>query len=251
MVQDETGFTLVELAISILIIGLLIGGILKGYEVVGNAQVVATINNLNEIEGASTIFQSKYRNMPGDIREPETRIPNCTTAPCNVSGNEDGYIDLSSDDMEEVVWGTLGHESRNFWMHLAAAGMLRGTQDYYQGTPNRFGVDFPKTPLGGGWMVQSFRDGQRRRTYITPIKNITTFSDENSRMFSPARAYQLDLKMDDGYADRGKVRGYFPSTSGLCTASGGSEVNRNQYLLEYNDGEDCNLAILLTRAYAQ
>lgn len=251
MIKDESGFSLVELALSILIIGLLIAGILKGYEMVGNAQVVATINQLNEIETASTIFQTKYRQLPGDITDPEARIPNCTTAPCNVGGDEDGYLDLTSDEMEEVVWGTLGHESRNYWMHLAAAGLLRATQDHYVGTPNRFGVDFPKTPIGGGWLIQSFRDGQRRRTYMTPIKAVTTFTDENSRLFSPARAHQLDMKVDDGYADRGKVRGYFPSTSGLCTQAGGSEVNRNTYLFEYNDGDDCNLAILLTRAYAR
>lgn len=249
--NGQSGFTLVEFAIAILIIGFLIVGVLKAAELVGNAQVVSTINQISQIETASAMFQSKYRQMAGDIINPGERIPNCTEAPCTLSGDGDGYLDLSSDLIDNLIWGSAGHESRNYWVHLVAAGLLRGVQVSYEGSPNKFGVDFPKTPMGGGWLVQSFRDGSSRRTYMTPVKQVTAFADEHSRLLTPARAYQIDLKTDDGLANRGKVRSYFSATNGRCTEEGVAENLRNNYRVTESENEECNMIILLSRAMMQ
>ena len=95
--KAEKGFTLVELAIVMIIIGLLITGVLKGQEMIGNAQVTATISQLKAFEAATTTFQDMFDAMPGDIIGPDVRLPNCTTgSTCDVDGDSDGTVDTAA-----------------------------------------------------------------------------------------------------------------------------------------------------------
>ena len=88
----QSGFTLVELAIVMIIIGLLIGGILKGQELIANAQTTATVAQLKGIDGALSTFRDKYSTLPGDMLSPNTRLRDCNAAPCNNPGNGDGRV---------------------------------------------------------------------------------------------------------------------------------------------------------------
>ena len=89
--QTEGVFTLVELAIVMIIIGLLIGGILKGQELINNARVSSTVSQTKAIETGISAFRDKYAAVPGDITNPTARIPSCVGL-CATAGNGDGLI---------------------------------------------------------------------------------------------------------------------------------------------------------------
>jgi prepilin-type N-terminal cleavage/methylation domain-containing protein len=63
--STEAGFTLVEIAIVLVIIGLLLGGILKGQEMITQAKIKNVINDFNGISVAVTSYQDRYRALPG------------------------------------------------------------------------------------------------------------------------------------------------------------------------------------------
>jgi prepilin-type N-terminal cleavage/methylation domain-containing protein len=79
----QKGFTLVELAIVMIVIGLLIGGIFSGLRLIENAQISKTIQDLKSIESAALTFRDTYGRLPGDLRNPAVRLVNCTVAPCH------------------------------------------------------------------------------------------------------------------------------------------------------------------------
>ena len=93
--QEEAGFTLVELAIVMIIIGLLIGGILKGQELIANAQITGTASCVKGIDAATTTFRDTYAAMPGDMTNAGTRLPNCAVAPCTNTGDGNNRLALA------------------------------------------------------------------------------------------------------------------------------------------------------------
>src|SRR5712671_3124649 len=86
--STETGFTLVEIAIVLVIIGLLLGGILKGQEMITQAKIKNIVNDFNGITVAVTSYQDRYRAIPGDDQNATTRWT--TQAPGK--GNGDGVM---------------------------------------------------------------------------------------------------------------------------------------------------------------
>src|SRR3989449_5075772 len=86
--STETGFTLVEIAIVLVIIGLLLGGILKGQEMITQAKIKNAINDFNGITVAVTSYQDRYRALPGDDQNATARW----TTQSPGKGNGDGVI---------------------------------------------------------------------------------------------------------------------------------------------------------------
>src|SRR5207245_4862960 len=84
----EAGFTLVEIAIVLVIIGLLLGGILKGQEMITQAKIKNIVNDFNGVTVAVTSYQDRYRAIPGDDRNATTRW----TVQAPASGDGDGVI---------------------------------------------------------------------------------------------------------------------------------------------------------------
>ena len=74
----QSGFTLVELSIVLVIIGLIIGGILKGQELIGNAQIKNVASQAQSYQAATAAFRDKYGALPGDLVSANMIIPNCT-----------------------------------------------------------------------------------------------------------------------------------------------------------------------------
>ena len=198
-VSEEKGFTLVELAIVMVIIGLLIGGILKGQEMINNAQVSATIAQMKGIDAATSTFRDMYDALPGDITNPGTRLVNCTAAPCNTAGNGNSVLTNAP--------GSVANENLSFWSHLNAADLLTGI-DGSATTAWGFGV--PATKVGGGLTVGYTANGALTNGYGTGrgghwlmLQGVP--GTAASTVLEPGQAARIDRKMDDGAPNTGSV----------------------------------------------
>jgi len=123
----QRGFTLVEIAIVLVIIGLLLGGVLKGQGLIDSAKVKNIIQQSNSLSAAVNAYQDKFRALPGDDILATTHVPGASS-----NGNGDGQI-------TEYLAAP---------QHLALAGFITGS---YNGTS-----DFMTSAQGGA--VYIFND---------------------------------------------------------------------------------------------
>src|SRR5258707_1601226 len=133
----EGGFTLVEIAIVLVIIGLLLGGILKGQEMITQARIKNAINDFNGVVTAITSYQDRYRAQPGDDKGATGR---CGAQASAAGANQgDGMITgaynaNNTGGTNSAPAGTA--ESNLFWQHLRIAGFVAGpTVGLGSGTP--------------------------------------------------------------------------------------------------------------------
>jgi len=205
--HKQSGFTLVELAIVMIIIGLLIGGILKGQELIANAQLTATVAQIKGLDGALSTFRDKYSTLPGDMRSPSTRLRDCTAIPCSTAGNSNGRID------EPTTLGTavgVGDEGLIAFTHMAAADLISGVD--INGFA-AFGSALPEAKIGGGFWIGFTANGNaqgvtgmRPGHYLVLNGLVASVSAGATSGITATQAAQIDRKMDDGRADAGDVQ---------------------------------------------
>jgi prepilin-type N-terminal cleavage/methylation domain-containing protein len=118
------GFTLVEIAIVLVIIGLLLGGILKGQEMITQAKIKNVIADFSGVSAAYHGYQDRYRAIPGDDPNAATRW---AVAPAAIAGNGNGVVAGTYNNAcpQVVAAGTV--ESCLFWDDLRRAGFVSGT----------------------------------------------------------------------------------------------------------------------------
>lgn len=169
------GFTLVEIAIVLVIIGLLLGGILKGQELLTNAKIKRVVNDFNGITAAIYSYQDRYSALPGDDNMAESRW----SGVCGNGGDGDGIIDgnwYSSSDNDET---------REIWGHLRAAGLINGSKD---------NCKQPTHAFGGRIGIED--------TYAGLYGTVICLEDIEGKI-----GEILDRQLDDGLINSGNVRG--------------------------------------------
>jgi prepilin-type N-terminal cleavage/methylation domain-containing protein len=127
--KKQAGFTLVEIAIVMVIIGLLLGGVLKGQEMVTNAKVKNLESDVTGITAAVYSYQDRYRALPGDDKKADRFIDTATADIGNGDRTIDGDFDSTTD----------ADESRLFWLHLRNAGLVGGDPTDKNQPTNAFG----------------------------------------------------------------------------------------------------------------
>lgn len=197
MKRKQSGFTLIEIAIVLLIIGLLLGGIMKGQSMINSARVRAIANDLTGIEAAWISFQDRYRSLPGDFPQASTHI---------VQGAVDGDANARVDT---------GAEAGAVWQHLAGAGFISGIFD---GAPIASLTDSacavttcPGNPYNGFYKIGNSSNALNQ---TTASHELTTGGNIPVEVL-----YELDLKMDDGVAGTGRLRAFDVAPYTTCVAN--------------------------------
>ena len=193
MKSQQSGFTLVEIAIVLVIIGLLLGGILKGQELINSAKVKNLANDFRVIPTYIYAYQDKFRALPGDDAAVTTHVgASATPGTGGTLGN--GLIDGAWNSPET---GTV--ESNVFWQHIRLANLAAG--------PTTPGAGFaPVNAVGGRIGVASANS-----PYIT---GMTGTYQVCSTGIQGSFVKQLDIQMDDGNTATGSMRAVKASSSG-------------------------------------
>jgi hypothetical protein len=185
----------------------LIGGILKGQELIANAQVTATIAQIKGFDAAITTFKDKYGQLPGDIRAPGTRLPSCASI-CGTAGNGNGRVDTTV----TAAYNNATEGYRAF-LHLAAANLIQGVT--YNNNAPRFGENIPAGKAGGGFRLGYDNDGNLAGTGLANFRpghilgyvgqTTAAVGTDNNGAVAASQGAQIDRKLDDGLPNSGSV----------------------------------------------
>lgn len=245
------GFTLVELAIVMTIIGLLIGGILKGQEMVQNARITATVAQVRSYQAATDAFKDRFDQMPGDIVNATSKLPDCSASTYCYNGNGDTIIgtpqtNWSHNDQSNST-GLPAVETAMFWKHLALADLISGIAPSSTPASAVWGKTHPSSSFGGGFDILHANEG----TTANAVNGLALFlkgnatgdphSSTDSKVLTPALSAQLDRKLDDGNG----LTGYVVADDNA--ASGSDYVCRNSTTGVYNEVLTRRVCMMLFR----
>ncbi len=220
--ESQQGFTLVELAIVLVIIGLIIGGILKGQELIASARLKSTLTDVDAIRAASATFQDKYGGFPGDYFQGQAQLgtPNgitWTSPRCN-GGNQlcdgDGIIEGNGRTNETLL----------FWQHLTLGNLISGIE-VAASVDDSIGAGLPSAAIGGGLAVQYQAISGRTTHWL----RLGTGAALTTGVATGVQADGIDSKIDDGRPGTGSVR----VTTSACIDRGDYNPNGDQCLMYY------------------
>jgi prepilin-type N-terminal cleavage/methylation domain-containing protein len=224
--HGQQGFTLVELSIVLVIIGLIVGGVLVGQDMIKAAELRSTISQIEKYNTAVNTFRDKYRYIPGDINQTHAVNVGLYNRTANVNaGNGDGNGILESCGANPTTAGSGllgGCETLLFWRDLSDAKMVEGT---YQAlvTSGSGGTAiaiaavpnfFPEAKLGRGNRFTVMSAGGVNYYEISAVSAVSNAGAYTlAPAMSPFEAFNIDSKVDDSLPLTGVVRGAYSLTA--------------------------------------
>lgn len=208
--QGSKGFTLIEMSIVLIIIGLIIGGILKGQEVIESSRQKAIITQIDSVRAAVNTFADKYQALPGDYIRASERL-----RPDMIDGSGEGIIGNSGLDQATQVASEPGNteEYVEFWNQLAAARLISGTRILTNSSPDFFGEGspFPESDIPGSGLTVLYGNYDvdtniERRTHWLRIQKALGEVGQATESISPKSMFEIDIKIDDGIGTDGTAR---------------------------------------------
>lgn len=264
--KQRGGFSLLELSIVLVIIGLIAGGIVSGSSMIRAAELRSVITQESQFHIAIHTFRDKYLGMPGDLKnatafwgaEPAANCPGDETTPSTTSATCDG------NGNGQIAWhgaAGFGGESHRFWQHLANAELISGTYTgvHSAGSCNTngqcnvaLGVNAPESSINGvGWSIayetaivgnahpQDFPRPAANTLYLGQVGNFTS-----NPAFEPSEAWNLDKKNDDGKPGTGRIRTWSPNFGPATNCSTSNDPAVSEYNVS-NDTIACPIIVLL------
>lgn len=179
----QTGFTLVEIAIVLVVIGLMMGGVLKGQSMIENAKIKALQTEFSSVQTMLYSYQDKFKALPGD----DSAATNHLTGATQASGAGTGMIDTGT--WVGAAAPDAGNKSSLFWQHIRLAGLATGAAT--SGEANN--------AVGGKLGITS-----NQMHVTTPTTSGGSFTVCSSAI--PGKiAKALDIAMDDGMPNTGSM----------------------------------------------
>lgn len=232
----KSGFTLVELSIVLVILGLLVGGVLAGQSLIHAAELRAISNEYDGYRTAINTFREKYSALPGDMPNASRfwGLLDPTPSTCrNISAT--GTATCDGDGNGCIVVNGAGREVFRAWQHLANAGLIEGQ---FSGTWNGVsdytsvnGTNGPRSKYpSGGWSLACRSDADAIGSYYNNVFRVGAnynhwfiFGSDTggsgltgNRLLKPEDAYNIDTKLDDGKPGYGRITAY---TQWWCTTT--------------------------------
>ncbi len=195
--NKQTGFTLIELAIVLVIIGLLLGGVLRGQELINSARVKNLTRDFQNVQVFLYSYQDRFKAIPGDDSQANNHVTGgqvATTGGPTPNGQIGGQWDSP----------TATDESYLFWQHVRLAGLAPGSTAV--GTP----AYSPLNTNGASLGIQSIAAG---------FNEITTLTNGAFAICSDGilgrDALQIDTTLDDGIPNSGSVQAVTSGAAGI------------------------------------
>lgn len=205
--RNSAGFTLIEISIVIIIVGLILGGVLKGQELIRTARTHNVADQSSNIKAAILAFTDRFRALPGDYNKAADNIPDINSDQNGDGNGRVGYDDSNTPGVPDEA--NRRRETGLVWLHLAKSGFVSG--------------NFNGKPLGlsdeAGWncstetcMVNAF-NGPLLFIYANEQTGVSWASDmlNSNQLWSgknlPVELLaELDRKLDDGKPSTGHFR---------------------------------------------
>jgi len=197
MKRNQSGFTLIEIAIVLVIIGLLLGGVMKGQELINSAKVKNLAADFKNTSLYIYSYQDKFRSLPGDDPQAASHVTNATNATAINAGElGNGRIDGKWDSTTNT------NESFLFWQHVRLAGIATGI------TTTTDTIGYPQRNTLGG--LVGITNSTAADLPITNLKGAYIICSSN---IQGKFAKQLDIMMDDGATSSGSMMTALPSSA--------------------------------------
>jgi len=213
------GFTLIELSIVLVIIGLIVGGILVGQDMIKASEIRATVGQIEKYNSAVNTFRSKYNGIPGDLLQANAAafgLFQMTVSPALGFGDGNGLLEGGATGATVGMGETLA-----FWRHLSDANLIDGSlgtgsnglivagTGLPTGDVSVMGQSLPpsKTTPAGYFIVYSVTGINYYQ--LGPVNQIASADGSYSwgtSGLTPVQAYNMDVKLDDGMPNSGSVR---------------------------------------------
>lgn len=220
----KRAFSLVELSIVLVIIGLIAGGIAAGQSLVRNAQLRSVIVDYDRFTNAADTFRTRYQSAPGDMAD-ATMVWGKDASLCNAqSGNAAATGTCNGNGDGVIATGTgpsATSEAFQAWKQLQLAGLIEGTftgatgtaTTPWNGTDATPGVNVPDSRIdNAGWSVFTYYSAPgAANTFQGNYGNMLSFGTRVSGNYTvlaaltPKEAWTIDTKIDDGFPGQGKV----------------------------------------------
>ena len=260
--QCSHGFTLLEMSIVLVIIGLVVGSIVAGQSMIRSSQLQTMLGEFDANLKAVKEFQDKFLALPGDMNNAESMWGSNATCPATASGvtphvatcNGDGNGTIGSSDTAATL--TNSREWFRAWQQLSNAGFITAQ---LTGTPGSGGVQ--EARVGQNVPSSSVRAAGWTLLYYSQIADNTfLWGDQyghvlayggflaNNMTLSPvltsAEALAIDQKIDDGNPGMGIVRAYRTAFLPNCTINDTTQLAQT-YAKTGSTAFNCSLMFLM------
>lgn len=239
--QKKSAFSLIELSIVLIVIGLLIAGITGGASLIKSSELRSVMGEARGYAVATNAFYTQYNNLPGDFGTSlgAPSVGTGITASGDYYGNANGQIQYCTTGCDADGVAT-GSEAGLAWQHLKFAGGIDTAPEFLGGaTKQVVGTNLPSSKIkSGGWGIDYNSTSTQNVVVLTGSTSAAGTVDTNSLVngtlvavgiITPSDALSIDSKIDDGKADSGKVRGVATKDSSAtddCLASSAYDVTK-------------------------
>ncbi len=236
--SSNQGFTLIELSIVLIIIGLIVGGVLFGQDLIKASELRGAVGQKEKFDAAVNAFRGKYGGLPGDIPGYSSFTGQLTTTGLdgtNGLGDGDNLVEGIGGAGTDNV-GFVG-EIKLFWKHLSDASLISDNTSQVTtaaaATITGSGQGYiPPSKLGKGsyWYIGN-TGGLNYYTLsgISTLATATTMNVISTDVISPNEAFQLDQKLDDGVPTTGILMSIASVTTMTTAAAAGGATSGDCY----------------------